>query len=405
MLNNNDYEECLYEMLKLTNLVDTENINISNSLNSIIAEDVIAEENVPSFDRSPYDGYVFNSEDTDNATKDNPVILKIIDEIPAGKISDKVIAKNECMKILTGAKVPKGADAICMFEDVEYNDEYIKVFNKYEKGKNIIYQGEDIKKGTKLIEKGSKINPACIGCLCSLGKKNINVYRNVKVGVFSIGSELLEIGSEKDDGKIYNSNKWVIEGILKNNNYIVNYYGIAKDNIEDIKNIYKKALTECDCVISTGGVSVGDYDLTPDAIQQIGSDIIARGVKLKPGMACCFAFYDKKPIMALSGNPMSSLTTFYLISMPILKKMSGLKNYENEMIDIKLYNDLPTKRHTYNKIIYKGKSKIENGNLYLEVGNKQGNIMLYSLINSDFFAIVDSDEELKKGNIVRGIRL
>lgn len=405
MLSNVKYDECLNEMLRLTKPTIIVDCHINEALNNIIAEDIVAIEDVPSFDKSPYDGYVFNYEDSKNASLENPVRLKIIDEVPAGTVSDKIIKNGECIKILTGAKVPQGGNIICMFEETEYDNEYIKIFRPYEKGKNIIYSGEDIKKGTTLIEKGTIINSATIGCLCSLNKTTIKIYKPITVGIFSTGSELLEVGNEKVDGKIYNSNKWTIEGILKNRNINVKYYGIAKDSVEGIKSLFEKALNECDAIITTGGVSVGDYDLTPVAIEKIGAEIIVRGVGLKPGMACCFAVKNNKPIMALSGNPMSSLTTFYLIAMPIINKIRGIRNYNNELIDVYLYNDINKKRKMDGHVIYKGKLIYENGKVYVNVSSKQGNIMLHSLINCDFLVISDARQELNKDVIVKGIKL
>lgn len=391
-MNFNDAEKKLLDSI---NIIDTEIISIDNAFNRIIAEDLIVDKNVPEFNRSPLDGYCFDYKSTIGANENNPKIFDIIETVPCGSVALKKVEDNKTIKVLTGAKLPIGANAVIRYEDVEVENNKLKLYNELKENENVILIGEDVKKGEKLLDKGSIIDIGAIGILASIGKKEVKVYKELNIGFISTGSEVVEVSDNIEDGKIYNSNKYIFDAILKKNNIKYKYYGIVKDNIEDTKNILKKATSECDIVISTGGVSVGDYDLVSKAINEIGFNILIDKINMKPGMACCIAKNNDKYIFALSGNPMSSVTTFYALCLPAIKKILGFKDFKNEYFKVILKN-------TFNKKIknlrfLRGKLSIEDGIAYITLNLDQGNIVVKSLIDANAMIKVENVEVVKEG--------
>lgn len=401
VLSFNEAKDKFFKVIKVAKTCD---IKLENAFNEIIANDIKVDENIPLFDRSPYDGFCFRYEDTLGVNENNKKKLKIIDYIKAGDTSKKTIKENECIKLMTGAKVPKGASAISPFEIVKEEDSFIEISREYKKGQNIIFAGEDLKKGEKIIDKGTKLDSASIGTLSSLNKTKVRVYKKLNIALISTGDELQEIGKDLKPGKIYNSNRYTLTSILKKEGFLVDYIGIVKDKSKDIEKALTKALKNHDAVITTGGVSVGDYDETKNAIKNIKAKVIFDRVNIKPGMACSYAIKNDKPIIALSGNPVSSIINFYLMGLPALKKMSGLKNYDLEYLDCILLKDIKFKPMNGDKI-YKGKLIYNDCNLYVDIFDKQGNIQLGSSINSDFLVIANGNIELKKDMKVRGIKI
>lgn len=366
--------------------IGCENIPLSECSNRILAEDLLAKENIPPFDRSPYDGYALKAEDTINASEDNPVVLKILEEVAAGSVPSKQVANGYCTKILTGAPIPNGADTVIMYEKTVFTQEEVKIFSPLKSGDNIVRIGEDVKKGTVLAEKGDIIDPGLSGTLAGQGVSMPKVYKVPKIGLISTGSELEEADGKLAEGKIYNTNRYMLETAIKSMGFVPVYYGIAGDKTEDIANLFKKAIQECDAVVSTGGVSAGDYDLTADAMLSVGAEILFNGVDLKPGMACAYGVINGKIICALSGNPASSITNFYAVAMPALKKLSGNKNYIPKEFEVKMLQDFNKK--SYGTRLLRGKLVFENGLVCMDIPQEQGNVVLSTTIGCNVMAVV-----------------
>ncbi len=305
--------------------VGTETVELSQSFGRILAEDVKAKEDVPAFNRSPYDGYAFRSFDVETASKEAPVTLKVVDYIPAGSVPQREIHSGEAVRIMTGAMVPEGADAIQKQEDTEFTEEEVKIFQSAEPGEHIIYAGSDRKKGTTLARAGEKIGPELMGILAGQNITEPLVYERLTVGILVTGSELVPIGEEPGPGKILATNQYVLMGLMEQEGFLCRNYGIVKDDLEEIKKALRKALEECDAILITGGASVGDYDLTPKAMEEIGAEIIVRDVQMKPGKACAYGVKDGKLICGLSGKPSSALNNLKLLGIYGLNKLSGRK--------------------------------------------------------------------------------
>ena len=390
-----EFREALELLINKVKLIGNESVRIDFALNRVLAEDLIATKNVPSFNRSPLDGYCFNYEETIGSSEKNPKYFEIIEEVPCGKVATKKLGKNQTIKLLTGAKMPEGANSVIRYEDIEIKDGKLVLKYELKENQNVILIGEDVKEGMTLAKKGQVVDMGVVGIAASLGIRELKVYKKIKVGFISTGSELLEIDEKFIDGKIFNSNKYIFDAIFKKYNIEIKYFGIVYDDIENLKKVFNEASSECDIVISTGGVSVGDYDLVDKALIGLGFDIFVKGINMKPGMACCFAKRNDKIVLGLSGNPMSSVTTFYAVVLPAIKKMMGYNNYQNEFFKVELKN-------TFNKKVGKlrflrAKVEVENGKLVANLNLDQGNIVIKSLIDCNAMVMVENGAEVKEG--------
>lgn len=388
MLKNPDYITARNLLLDAVNPVETEWTALSESGGRILAQDLIAAENIPPFDRSPYDGYAFRAADTADASKETPVTLRILEEVPAGAVPTITVTEGTAVKVLTGAPIPEGADAVTMYERTEFTKETVTIFSPSNSGDNIVYTGEDIRKGDILARRGNVIDPGIAGTLAAQGIAAPAVYRVPRVGILSTGSELVEANDVPGPGpgKIRNSNRHTFEAALKMLGCECIYLGIALDSKEEICALLKKGLAECDAIVSTGGVSVGDYDLTPDAMEQAGVQLLFRGVDMKPGMACVYGVYEGKIVCGLSGNPASSLTNFYAVALPALRKLMGHREPLPRQIKVTLTNGFGKK--SPKERFLRGKLELNDGKVCMMLPKDQGNVVLSSTIGCNAMAVV-----------------
>ncbi len=301
-----------------------ENVNIRNIDSRVCAKDVYANINIPPFNRSPLDGYALKSEDTTGGE----TTLKVIDSVYAGKPSSITVTNGTAVKIMTGAKIPKGANCVIRQEHTNYGDKDVTFNLKLENYENICFEGEDIKRGSLVVSKGEKLNYIHKGILASVGVFDIEVYKKPKVLLLISGDEVVESGPLLD-GKIYDTNSYILEGRLKElgiDNVKIIY---VSDNSSKITNIIKSNIDDADLIISTGGVSVGEKDFMPKVIEELGASTKFHGLNLKPGSPAMFSIYKEKPILSLSGNPFASLVTFEILAKPILHALTSDDEYIN----------------------------------------------------------------------------
>ena len=395
------YSDARDLLVRLAKPVDTQKIALAEASGRILAQDVPAKENVPPFDRSPYDGYAFRAEDTALASADHPVTLKVLEEIPAGAVSHYPVTKGCAVKVLTGAPIPAGADAVTMFERTEFTKDTVTIFAPSKSGSNIVHTGEDVRIGQVLAEAGTRIDPGLAGTLASQNIPAPLVYRIPRVGIISTGSELLEVGDEMQPGKIYNSNRYTLSTTLAQLGCEPVILGQAVDRTEEICALIQKGLSECDALLLTGGVSVGDYDLTPAAMEMAGVETLFRGVDLKPGMACAYGIKDGKLVCGLSGNPASSITNFWAVAAPALKKLSGRTDCIPSEITVKLVNGF--KKKNPGTRVLRGMLDLADGTVRMRVPKEQGNVVLSSTIGCNVMAIVPPGSgPLPDGALLKG---
>ncbi|MGP7817959.1 molybdopterin molybdotransferase MoeA [Niallia sp. 01092] len=300
-------------------------VSIVESNGRYLCEDLTASHDVPRFDRSAYDGFALRSIDTIGASTQQPISLEVIDEIGAGQVCRKKIGKNQAVRIMTGAMLPADCDAVVMFEKVyAYKNNqhtYITLTHGLQKGENISFQGEDVKSGTVLVKKGTKINPGILALLATFGYEKVPVAKKPVVGVFATGTELLEVDEELEEGKIRNSNAYMVMAQVERAGATPLYFGKLADVLDTSYEAIREAVNKVDLLITTGGVSVGDYDLLPDIYQKLGAEVLFNKIAMRPGSVTTVAHFNGKMLFGLSGNPSACYVGFELFTNPIIKSM------------------------------------------------------------------------------------
>ena len=405
-MNNNymDYKQARDLLLTRISPTDTEHIPLAACAGRVLAKALVAAENVPPFDRSPYDGYALRSADTAGIDQDHPVTLKILEEVPAGRLGSCTVTSGTAVKVLTGSPLPEGADAIVPFEDTRFTEQTVTLFKPLAPGTNVVRAGEDVKAGSLLAPAGTVIDSGLAATLAGQNISSPEVFRVPVVGIISTGSELVEPGNPIEPGKIYNSNRYALTAVLSDDGVSPVFIGSAGDDIAAIASLIRDGLSHCDALVLTGGVSVGDYDLTPDAMECCGVEILFRGAAMKPGMACCYGMAGEKSVVALSGNPASAITNYYAIARPAMKKLSGLAGYMPPEIEMTL--DTPFPRKSRLTRLLRGKLEIVSGRAILHLPKEQGNTVISSMIGCDAMAIVPAGSgPLSAGTILKGFML
>jgi molybdopterin molybdotransferase len=301
----------------------SEEIPVSDSLERVLAEDIVAGFPVPPFRKSPLDGYALRAVDTAEADTENPVSLRIIQTVYAGDVPTKPVRERETTAVTTGAPLPEGSDAVIKYEDILRDGDGIVVTSPLRSGENIILQGEDVAGGETILTKGATITPAAVGLLASLGNRMAPVYKKPRVAIFSIGDELMEAGEPLRPGKIYNSNLFTLCAQIKEAGGIAVPLRTILDDKDAIARALVEAMAENDMIITSGGASVGDKDLIKEAIGLSGGKSLFWKVGMKPGTAIACGEKDGKLIVGLSGNPSAAMISFLMLVRPILRGMSG----------------------------------------------------------------------------------
>ena len=386
-----DYKEAALLLEKTINPVETEDIPIEKCLGRVLGSDITAAENVPSFDRSPYDGYAFRAEDTIGASETKPVTLQVVENIRAGQMPAQKIESGLSTRLMTGAPIPEGANAVCKYEDTEFTEESVTIKNEYKPGDNVVTAGEDIRFGTVVLNKGYRIDAGMMGTLASLGIMTVPVHRTPVAGILSTGDEVVEAGEFLPPGKIRNSNRYTIAAALESIGVQTVYLGQAADTVEDICRLIREGEDKCDMLISTGGVSVGDYDLVPDAMKECGYEIPVRGVAMKPGMACAYGIKKEdsntRLMLGLSGNPASSLTNLQCVCYPAIKKMMGLDQYEHQVVQIKVGDEIKKGAGKGTRFV-RGRIAFRDGDIFFDSPSSQGNVVISSAARCDAYGVI-----------------
>ena len=308
----------------------TQFIQLENSYGHFLGQDLIADHDVPFFDRSPYDGFAVRAKDTEEATRINAVPFEVIGEIGAGSVFNEEVGERQAVRIMTGAQIPKGCDAVVMLElanefEVE-GKPYFDLKRKSKVGENISFTGEDIKKGTVLVSKGTFINPGIVALLATFGYKHVPVSVKPKIGIIATGSELLEVDQPLEPGKIRNSNAYMVYAQVKRAGGEPVYLGQFSDDFLTCFEQVSEALEKVDILITTGGVSVGDYDYLPAIYEKLGANVLFNKIAMRPGSVTTVAELDGQLLFGLSGNPSACYVGFELFTRPIIREFLHTKN-------------------------------------------------------------------------------
>ena len=399
-------EEALEILNKNTKALKSEVVSIKDSLKRVLYGDVKSKINNPPFNKSVFDGYTFKSEDSKGTSKENPIELKIVDEIFAGMWPEIEIKHGEAVRIMTGAPIPVGADCVLKQEETERHGDLVKIFKEMKSYENISFMGEDIKIGETLIKKGKRLDYADLGIMASSGISEVLVYKKPRVSIISTGDEVCDINSTLKPGKIYDSNLYSLSARIEELGYNVLSMEHVGDNILKIGEAIEKAFEKSDIVFTTGGASVGEKDLMQKVSESIGFEKLFWKIKIKPGSAVVCSKKEEKILISLSGNPNAALTTFELLGKSVLKKLEG----EEENINIKREKGVlmdsfnkksPQRRFLRGNIIYD-----EKGAKVYITQIKSGNGILSSLLNANcLIEIEKGNEGLNRGEVVSIIKL
>ncbi|WP_418792277.1 gephyrin-like molybdotransferase Glp [Phosphitispora sp. TUW77] len=397
-------EEAVAMIIAHTKIVGKEEISLLSALGRVLSEDIFAPISIPPFNRSPLDGYALRAKDIEKADLSEPVELEVSQEIQAGNYSDIEVKRNKAVKILTGAPIPPGADVVIRFEDVEKTGSRIKVFKPLTAYSNYCFAGEDVFKGEMVVSAGTVINPEIITVLAGLGIGALNVYCIPKITIISTGNELVDINEQLFAGKIYNSNLYAIAAEVRRMGAMPVHEGIVGDQIDLIAEKIDVGLKSSDMVITTGGVSVGDYDLVKQAITSLGANIVFHGVNMRPGTPAICAVKNGKIIIGLSGNPGAAYVSYHLIAKPAIFKLMGLDKWQPASSTAVLQDDYP--KVSKQRRFLKGQVYLDDGIVKVSLTGKQNPGIIKSMINCN--ALVDVPANtigLKAGNRVNVVLL
>jgi molybdenum cofactor synthesis domain-containing protein len=310
-------------------------VDLRDALGLVLAERVTAPEAVPPFPNTAMDGYAVRAADTAGAAEGSPVRLRVVGELAAGHPPTVAVGDGEAIRIMTGAPMPEGADAIVMVERTERDpasdggDEGVLVTLAVEPGLHVRRAGGDLESGDVVFEPGTELTPARIGVLATVGTRRVRAHPRARVGVMSTGDELVESGP-LSPGKIRDSNRPMLLAQLADAGAEPVDLGAAHDDADLMTRTLRDAIDRCDAVITSGGVSVGDYDYMSDALERIAADDASGGsrvdwyqVAIKPAKPLCIGMLEGTPVFGLPGNPVSSFVSFELFARPALRMMMG----------------------------------------------------------------------------------
>ena len=373
-----------------------ESVSLDNSLSRILAFDIHSTINVPGFDNSAMDGYAIAL--SDNQLLQNNLSFDIVDRIPAGSTGNE-LNKGCAARIFTGAPIPKGANTVIMQEECEVSEDgvQITIARAIKLNENIRPTGNDIVEGDVILSSGKQIQPQDISLASSVGVGELIVYKKIKVGVFFTGDELVEPGTPLSSGKIYNSNRYALVALLRQVGCEVINLGNIKDKFSATCEALETLESQCDLIMTTGGVSVGEEDHVKEAVESLG-EINLWKIRMKPGKPLAYGKVKQTPFIGLPGNPVSSFVTFCIFSLPFIKKMQGNNNYQSKIIKVKANFECkrakPRREYARARIDHSENTPVAN--LY----PKQGSDVMSSIVWADGLVEIPENRTFEAGELL-----
>lgn len=397
-------EEALGRIMPHFHVLKPEEVDILESLDRVLANDVHSNMDIPPFANSAMDGYAVRPRDLRGASQENPIDLRVIGNLAAGYTSDLMVEQGTALRIMTGAPSPKGSNAVVRFEDTseglgseQWNGrkgtDTIRVFVEAMPGENVRPLGEDVRAGELVLEKGTVIRPAEIGLMASLGLPAVCVIRRPRVAVLATGDELLTIDQPLQPGKIRNSNEYSVSALVLRYGGIAVRLGIARDNAKDLTCKIREGIVRgIDLFITSAGVSVGDYDVVKDVLNSEGTMHFWQ-VRMKPGKPLAFGVVNDVPLIGLPGNPVSSMVSFEQFARPAILKMQGRTKLVKPTVEAVLEEDVRNSgRRGYVRVVLTRK---DDGWSAGTTGG-QGSGVLTSMVRASGLAIIPEDVTLAR---------
>jgi molybdopterin molybdotransferase len=377
---------------------NTQLVALDDALNKVLVVDVCSDIAVPGFDNSAMDGYAIHLK-KEQINTPGGLTFKITDRITAGNTGDTLALGLGCAaRIFTGSATPKGANTVVMQEECELlDDTKIEVYRPLALNENIRPMGNDIQVGTTILPKGRQLQPQDIALAASVGVEQLEVFKPVKIGVFFTGDELVEPGNKLKLGQIFNSNRYSLVALLNKLNCEVVNLGNIKDNLNATLNALNTLADDCDLIITTGGVSVGEEDHIKPAVEKLGKLDLWR-INVKPGKPLAFGSIGSTAFIGLPGNPVSAMVTFFLFAQPFIKKMQGICDYQNHTTQVQCnFNwQQPRPRREFVRVKLNHSSVPASAELY----SKQGSDVLSSMVWADGLVEIPENSTFSQGQVL-----
>jgi molybdopterin molybdotransferase len=383
--------KALEYVLKHFGPLEPEEVEILDALDRVLAEDVYSDIDIPPFDNSAMDGYAVRAGDTVGASPEAPVTLRVIGDLAAGYTTDLVVEPGTAIRIMTGAPLPAGADAVVRFEETseglagEGRDDLVEVFSEVVIRENVRPAGEDILKGELVLTEGTILRPQEIGVLASLGRARVRVIRRPRVAILATGDELVGIDESLAPGKIRNSNEYSNAALVQRYGGVPVRLGIARDDVEELTAKIREGLAhKVDLFLTSAGVSVGDYDVVKDVLGAEG-EMHFWQVRMKPGKPLAFGEIQGVPLLGLPGNPVSAMVSFEQFARPAILKMLGKTRLRKPTVEAILEEDVESSgRRNFKRAVITRRG----GEYYASVTGPQGSGVLTSMVKANGLVII-----------------
>jgi molybdopterin molybdotransferase len=378
-------------ILENVDLLGKEVVALDECLFRVLAEPIFARRDVPPQDNSAMDGFALTSLATEGASDGTPVSLPVVRTIKAGDLAGSPILQSEAVRIMTGAPVPGGVDTVVRVEDTYVEAESLFLTKPVNMGANIRRSGEDIKALEEVFSAGRPLRPADLGLIASQGIAQLKVYRRPEVAILATGDEVVSLGEVPHEAQIYSSNSHALSALVRECGAVPRQLGIAHDDPDHLAAMIEEGL-QSDVLVTTGGISMGDYDYLKDVFGKVGVEILFWKVAQKPGKPMTFGVRHGKPIFALPGNPVSATLSFELYVRPAMRKMMGHTRLFRPTVWAVLDQDIkkkPGRRNFIRGIV----ERKEDGVLYAHTTGEQGSGILRSMSDANGIIVLSEDAE------------
>ncbi len=373
----------------------------AESIGLVLAASVVSAEQVPAFVNTAVDGYAVRSVDVAEV----PVELAVVGEIAAGQAPDRSVGPGEAIRIMTGAPVPDGADAVVMVEDSErVGDDRVRLTRAVEPGAALRDAGDDVEVGDELFTAGTVVRPPVLAVLASVNVRSVSVHPRPRVAVLSTGDELVDDGSPLTIGQIRESNKTMLAALLAETGCDVVDLGVVRDDEIELERVLRRAAADCDAIVSSGGVSMGDYDVVKAVLGRI-AEMTWLQIAIKPAKPFAFGRLDGVPIFGLPGNPVSSLVSFELLARPALRRMMGHRELTRP--HLVAITDEPLRRRPDGKVHFLrvNGAYADDGRYHVRPVGAQGSHQLAATAGADAMAVVPDGDGVPEGTDVAVLML
>jgi len=369
---------------------EMEKIDLAHAEGRYLAESIIADHPIPPFDRSPLDGFAVRSEDTQAASQEHPVKLEVVETVGAGHISKKLLKPGQAVRVMTGTIMPQSCDAIVMFELATEKNEaektYIEIKRSFQPDDFVSKKGEETKEGAVVVEAGTKITAGVIAVLATFGYGNVPVSKKPKIGIYATGTELLDVNQDLQPGKIRNSNAYMMISQIRQAGGEPIYFGKLDDDFDLCFQAISSALKKVDALVTTGGVSVGDFDFLPEIYTKLGANVLFNKIAMRPGSVTTVAEKDGQLLFGLSGNPSACFVGFELYTRPWIKMFLQSPRPYLQIVKGTLTADFP-KPNPFTRFI-RSKVQYENGKVYASPVGMDKSQVVTSLAYTDALVAV-----------------